>query len=284
MFDFSADCHSHQESNLNATLDEFYKESGQWVDELSQQEKEQRAKHKERNESDMKHYQRIGQVDAELVTLGGRTGGWDTRDHDVFLRVWTQLLHPSEVEDRLRATLEHNEELQSLCSSIMGNEALMRKMAHQLPGKSLDELHCHISVYLQHLRLTMEKKHLVQLWKNKRMLTNAEAVKVSEQLLEADDARNKRRASTPNSLFRAKKSADPRLSSQDDGAISLTEREQMRARIAQWKEEKQRKEEQQKVRYFDAASCPQRSHITKAIEEQRKREEEQLRLEKVRNA
>jgi len=34
---------------------------------------------------------KIGAIDKQLVTLGGRTGGWDSRDHDAFIRVWTQV-------------------------------------------------------------------------------------------------------------------------------------------------------------------------------------------------
>ena len=34
---------------------------------------------------------KIGAIDKQLVILGGRTGGWDSRDHDAFIRVWTQV-------------------------------------------------------------------------------------------------------------------------------------------------------------------------------------------------
>ena len=33
---------------------------------------------------------KIGAIDKQITTSGGRTGGWDSRDHDAFIRVWTQ--------------------------------------------------------------------------------------------------------------------------------------------------------------------------------------------------
>src|SRR5690349_11772360 len=37
----------------------------------------------------------IGAIDRKIAALGGRTGGWDSRDHDAFLRLWTQIVGDS---------------------------------------------------------------------------------------------------------------------------------------------------------------------------------------------
>jgi len=33
---------------------------------------------------------KIGSIDKQLISMGGRTGGWDYRDQDAFIKVWTQ--------------------------------------------------------------------------------------------------------------------------------------------------------------------------------------------------
>ena len=33
-------------------------------------------------------------IPMQLTALGGRLGGWDSRDHDIFVRVWTQHVAP----------------------------------------------------------------------------------------------------------------------------------------------------------------------------------------------
>ena len=53
--------------------------------------KQQKLKSDIRYNMDMEHYKAMGKLDSMLVTLGGgRNGYWDPRDHDGFLRIWTQ--------------------------------------------------------------------------------------------------------------------------------------------------------------------------------------------------
>ena len=115
--------------------------------------------------------------------MGGRTGGWDHRDHDSFIKVWTQLgcaptieesTFGREVGERKTSDLENDEadreshyvdeEDDSNChpsSSNKGGRAttngaiaatlpvnqtssLLRRLPLSVPGKLLDELEEHI--------------------------------------------------------------------------------------------------------------------------------------------
>lgn len=72
----------------------------------------------------------------QLGSLGIRhLGGWDTRDHDVFLRVWTQTLPPPTDTQALAGLPAKS--MQSFC----------RRVAPLLPGKDSLEIEEHIKWY-----------------------------------------------------------------------------------------------------------------------------------------
>jgi hypothetical protein len=71
---------------------------------------------------------RVGAIDKELAQLGGRTGHWDSRDHDVFLKVITQLYGGN-------------------MSKIRAEGPLIRKLAVALPNKIEEELIIHTAWY-----------------------------------------------------------------------------------------------------------------------------------------
>lgn len=89
--------------SLLSELEEFDHEMEGWIstDEANAQfnkdnstakmKKQQKLKSEQRYNMDMEHYRKMGKLDSMLVTLGGgRNGFWDARDHDGFLRIWTQ--------------------------------------------------------------------------------------------------------------------------------------------------------------------------------------------------
>ena len=61
------------------------------------EEAERMAEVKQRQEvseqrltDELERLAKIGAIDKQIMMTGGRTGGWDSRDHDAFIRVWTQ--------------------------------------------------------------------------------------------------------------------------------------------------------------------------------------------------
>ena len=115
--------------------------------------------------------------------MGGRTGGWDHRDHDSFIKVWTQLgcaptieesTFGREVGERITSDLENDEadreshyvdeEDDSNCHPSRSNKggratsngaiaatlsvnqtsSLLRRLPLSVPGKLLEELEEHI--------------------------------------------------------------------------------------------------------------------------------------------
>ena len=55
-----------------------------------EKEKVQKTRLADRYEKHVQLQGNIGAIDRQLANLGGRYGGWDSRDNDVFMRVWVQ--------------------------------------------------------------------------------------------------------------------------------------------------------------------------------------------------
>jgi hypothetical protein len=108
----------------------------------------------------------IGAIDRQLVGLG-RLGGWDYRDHDVFLKIWTQLgieiqsydgVLLSETSDdkpesdnnkvitmQVPCATENGQDSKPRSFTVSNRAVLIRKLSKLLPGSNLDEIESHIT-------------------------------------------------------------------------------------------------------------------------------------------
>lgn len=94
----------------------------------------------------------------QLANMGGRTGGWDPRDHDSFLRVLTILqTHPTynnvDIFSNVIKSVGMDEELhlmgeataaQSRAHPVSVNPQYVAKFVSFLPGKTVDEIEEHV--------------------------------------------------------------------------------------------------------------------------------------------
>ncbi len=128
---------------------------------------------KQATERDISKNAMIGTIDRQLATLG-RLGGWDYRDHDVFLKIWTQLgieiqslMQPepgSEVNPDLISVLvpspdSSENELKSETYIVTNRPTLERKLVKLLPGCTLQDIENHIEWYC--LKDNIESYHII---------------------------------------------------------------------------------------------------------------------------
>ena len=197
------------------------------------------------NSTDLLHV-----VVTQIAALGGRCGTWDSRDHDVFIKIWTQLgcsshLRPDGDELMGRNDIDSIEGDESsknvqLILPIEQHTALMRRLRPLMPGKDSDDVVQHINWYVILCSLQAQKKALLASWREekRKQATAATCANAANEVgleeTEADDSGN------PGSFQRG---------GLDGGAgVSQEEREAIKERIARWKQERQEQEQRQQVR------------------------------------
>jgi len=105
-----------------------------------------------RYEKDLDRQAKIGALDRQLAAIGGRTGGWDNTEHDIFLKIWTQTIsNPPEYTTR-----EQN--------------LLIRRACPMLPNKNADEVKDHMQWFMNYLNIVEKKKQILNEWQNDRFV------------------------------------------------------------------------------------------------------------------
>ncbi len=139
--------------NMMKRIDEW-DESDKSKKEMLEQSRLEELKKKrkslaEKQDKEIARQAEIGQIEKDLVLIGGRTGGWDNTDHDIFLRVWTQTI------TKFPPT-----------SSQKGS--LLKRVCPLLPGKIAEEVEEHIQFYSTFLELMERKKRSLKAWQEER--------------------------------------------------------------------------------------------------------------------
>ena len=173
----------------------------------------------------VEHQKEIGAIDKQLSSLGGRYAGWDSRDHDAFLRIWTQigvtLTPPSDADSNSSHRIDWT-------ISPQHKTALIKKMLLLIPGKVTEELEEHIDKHIQITSLTAHKKQIILKWKNEN---SQNGDKVDAKLAEIVN----------DSLHNTdEKKVGPPVSEEERAAV--------RARVAKWRSEQKEKEDQEILR------------------------------------
>jgi hypothetical protein len=143
----------------------------------------------DRQKVDLQRRAFIGMIDRRISSLG-RDGGWDSRDHDSFIRVWSQLFETSEVFEQQLAqdklflggrgdSAEGDVGSDELDMDAAGETqltiphsrqvAIMKRLTTALPWKASEEFAQHVEWYLQFLRMQLVKKKAVHDWKQEQV-------------------------------------------------------------------------------------------------------------------
>jgi hypothetical protein len=93
--------------------------------------------------------------------LGGRCGGWDSRDHDVFMRVWTQVGLPTVVSANSEGVAAQSK----FAPSRESVDQFIRKLTPLMPGKDGEEIDDHVRWNITMINLVAEKKAVLNEWK-----------------------------------------------------------------------------------------------------------------------
>ncbi len=151
-----------EENILTTSLNDFEAVMHQWEEQdvhtEEQQpnnlEKEQQQQRTSEHANQILAYKaQVGTVERKRAALGGgRTGGWDARDHDSFLRIYTQCCPDISKSDLSAAALRN----------------LMKKLKPMLPGSSEGEIATHVTWYREMLSLLSEKKELLRKWQHEK--------------------------------------------------------------------------------------------------------------------
>eukprot|EP00599_Poterioochromonas_sp_BG-1_P006502 CAMPEP_0173149936 /NCGR_PEP_ID=MMETSP1105-20130129/10638_1 /TAXON_ID=2985 /ORGANISM="Ochromonas sp., Strain BG-1" /LENGTH=578 /DNA_ID=CAMNT_0014064929 /DNA_START=42 /DNA_END=1778 /DNA_ORIENTATION=- len=219
---------------------------------------QQQQQNQQRLEEDMEFKAAVGEADRELAALG-RFGNWDPRDHDAFLRVWNGYFGSLEL-----VHYEHNEWIFTMSQTQLHN--LLKKLEFNVFGKTLDELKEHIEWYSQVLKLLAKKKKLLSDWKRIQVIRKKFATQeaaASEQIL-LSISKSKSRDSNDGL------SKDEKNKEMDEKRLNA------KMRIAKWKNDKAREQEQLKIEENERLANEQ-----KRSQEERKRRqmEVQVKLE-----
>jgi hypothetical protein len=174
----------------------------------------------------------------------GRHGGWDSRDHDAFLRVWNGLFGSAEL-----VKYENGQYTVTISPSQSSN--LLKKLEFNVFGKTPDELKDHIEWFCSVLKLNFRKKKLLSEWKRiqsvRKKFSQQEAM-ASEQLMMAI-SKSSSRDSDGLDETKKKENEEKRFNA--------------KMRITKWKSDKQREVEQKKIEDEE-----------KQVEDQKKLQEE----------
>lgn len=93
----------------------------------------------------------LAELEATIKACGGRTGGWSSASHDVFLRIFRSF--------------------QSEPSA-----AFYKRAAQWLPDKTQEDVAEHVAWFAEHESLQLQKGQMLQRWRQRRADTTAEAV------------------------------------------------------------------------------------------------------------
>jgi hypothetical protein len=223
--------------------------------------KKQQQQLADRYNNDMNKQAEIGLIDRQLASLG-RTGGWDSMEHDVFIRIWFQLNCNAKIIKQLKNKDQDSSSNNSMIMSVpievytlpsLVKNSILRKGAQLIPGKSIDDTEAHIYWYLEYLELTARKKAVLSKWKETKFQDNEKDTSIEEL---TDDK------VVVNELDEAEKAA-------------------LRARISKWKADKAEQQRQEEL----AQKKKKKQDELQQVEERRKKQQHvHARLEQWREA
>ena len=202
---------------------------------LKKTQQQIKQQQQQRMQEDVEHKAAIGEIDRDLAALG-KHGGWDVRDHDVFLRTWNVFFGNNELVKRIE-NVETNSARFVFSITPVQERQLFRKLEHDVFAKSAEELKEHVQWYGKTLELLAKKKRLLSDWKtaqNNRRKTMNNEILVAEQLATAVELENDEEEDQCN----------PEKSKEEE-----EKRMQAKSRIAKWKQDRmkqQQEEESQK--------------------------------------
>ena len=206
----------------------------------------QQAGIKERYEKDMARQAKMGALDRELVLIGGRTGGWETSEHDIFLKVWTQTVTVRPVSKAQRSVL-------------------VRRCTPMLPNRTADEVDEHCLYYSNYLDLTDEKKRVLNEWKEERQANKNKEVDAGKAAL-----------AQGVDVLETVLPGSPRRS----GKVDLEKRENTKQKIAKWREDRAAKEREAKAKKEQDVALKKKAEIDDRVFQ---RNSNKLRIQKWRN-
>jgi len=210
---------------------------------------------KNRNDKISAHKAEIGSIERKLNALGNRLGGWDPRDHDIFIRVWTQCVGPiagassstGGDEDEERNDDESNS-MESRKKAVLdlGSKlayVLRKRLIQAIQMKSEEEIEEHLLWFVEVEALLRRKKEILSVWKREKEKERPDPMSATS----ADSC------SSPN-----------RRPASSSAAVSDRKRELNKQKLEKWQkekdEEKRKKEAQEKRRQQEQKRQHEREH------------------------
>jgi hypothetical protein len=204
---------------------------------------DQRMRVADRYEKHVELQSKIGIIDRQLANLGGRYGGWESRDHDSFIRSWVQCTSTSQtvLSDAQRKTV-------------------LKKLIANVPLKTEEELMEHMEWYVKFSELSANKKSLIEEWKisRQRELKKKFKTTLDDSLLDQSSvSKDKERVDAP-------------------GAIPKEDREAQRQRIATWKKDREEVQRLEEAAQHEAQLLEEQR---KEREKRKRQQQAQLKLD-----
>jgi len=229
----------------------------------------------ERQKKDVDRKAIIGTLDRKIAAIG-RFGGWDPRDHDAFLKNWSQVMGPtmdSLMAEQLEALPQGQQQEETLSVAAAQRAALLKKLTVSVPGKSTGDLEDHLNWYLRWLYLTLLKKKVVSEWRKETALARSRQSEMAMQEglagdSEWEECEGPEDPTHPHSTAKSKEQEEEE------------ERQAAKDKLARWKADKLRQqdcEKQEKMRLLEEEK-------RRAEEERRRRTAERVQLEEWRKA
>ncbi|XP_054999189.1 coiled-coil domain-containing protein 112 isoform X1 [Sorex araneus] len=178
-----------------------------------------------------------------LQQTGGRQGGWEDYDHQSFLK----------------ARSKHK-----------GKPAFIEEVLEQLPGKTRDEVQHHEKWYQKFLALEERKKESIQNWKAKKQQKREEIFKLKEKA-ENMPFGNKQEENQKQKEEQRKKKKLAVEAWKNQKSIEIAMKSASQVKEEEEKEKKQQKERQRQYKL---------KLLLESYAQQKKEQEESLRLEK----
>lgn len=194
----------------------------------------------------------IGEIDRELTALG-KTGGWDPRDHDAFLRTWNATFAGLDLVQKTPSPDEEHDSFHVNLSSVQ-QKLLLRRLEHDVFGKLKSDLEEHVVWYCKVLQLQAKKKQLLNDWRKAQW---ARKRNQDNELLVAEH------------LVRGKELLElVNVDDEDDDKMRDEEEKRIQAkqRIEKWKNDRVKQKEQEDLQKKQQSVKEQRA----AVEEVRK--------------
>ena len=179
---------------------------------------ETRARTSDRYEKHVALQAKIGAIDRQIASQGGRYGGWDSRDHDTFLRGWVQ---SSSQTQAARKSSELSDSQRRL---------LLKRLVATVPLKTEEELEMHVEWYMRFESLNDSKHALLEEWKASRQKETAKKYKSSFSEIDMEDENASTGGGSVDSTTGAQRAED---------------KEAVRLRIITWKQEREAEKRRQ---------------------------------------